>query len=190
MPIAKDLKFQYSNLRGNIAKNASDPVDDQDLATKSYTDTKTTLLSVYPIGSIYISVFNTNPSSLFGGSWVAFGAGKVLVGQNGGDADFDTAEETGGAKAVTIAQANLPNISTGNNSAAHTHEVAYSVGSKAFAVPSGSNHDVLFDYDQVGGFNASSGNNSATHTHSLGGSGTALPSMNPYIVCYFWKRTV
>lgn len=29
----------------------------------------------------------------------------------------------------------------------------------------------------------------AAHTHSLGGSGTALDVVNPYIVCYFWKRT-
>ena len=31
--------------------------------------------------------------------------------------------------------------------------------------------------------------NESTHTHSLGGSGTALNIINPYLVVYMWKRT-
>lgn len=38
------------------------------------------LLDVYPVGSIYISVNNTDPGTLFGGTWQAFGAGRVLLG--------------------------------------------------------------------------------------------------------------
>lgn len=57
------------------------------------------LSSVYPVGSIYISTVSTNPNTLFGfGTWAAFGTGRVLVGIDSGDADFDTAEETGGSK--------------------------------------------------------------------------------------------
>lgn len=37
---------------------------------------------------------------LFGGTWVPIGAGRVLVGINPNDPDFDTAGETGGAKTV------------------------------------------------------------------------------------------
>lgn len=36
-------------------------------------------LDVYPIGSIYISVNETNPSELFGGSWAYFGGGEHLL---------------------------------------------------------------------------------------------------------------
>jgi len=76
---------------------------------------------IYPVGSIYSSVVSTNPNTLFGfGTWSAFGAGKVLIGLDSGDTDFDTAEETGGAKTKTIAQANLPDISTGAGTS-HTH---------------------------------------------------------------------
>jgi hypothetical protein len=48
------------------------------------------------VGSIYINATDsTNPSSLLGfGTWVAFGAGRVLVGFNAADPLFDTAEET------------------------------------------------------------------------------------------------
>ena len=58
--------------------------------------------SAFPIGFIFISVDPTNPATSLGyGTWVAFGAGRVLVGLDSGDADFDTVEETGGAKSAS-----------------------------------------------------------------------------------------
>ena len=35
---------------------------------------------LYPVGSIYISVSSTNPSELFGGTWISFGEGRTLLG--------------------------------------------------------------------------------------------------------------
>lgn len=58
---------------------------------------------VYPVGSVYMSVNATNPGNLFGGTWVAWGTGRVPVGINTGDGDFNTAEKTGGAKSVNLA---------------------------------------------------------------------------------------
>jgi hypothetical protein len=59
---------------------------------------------IYPVGSIYINAsVDTNPATLLGfGTWEAFGAGKVLVGLDAADADFDTVEETGGAKTANL----------------------------------------------------------------------------------------
>lgn len=54
--------------------------------------------AVYPIGSIYMSTNNVNPANLFGGSWVAWGSGKVPVGVDTSDTDFNTSEKTGGQK--------------------------------------------------------------------------------------------
>lgn len=54
---------------------------------------------IYPIGSVYISVANINPSQLFGGVWQEIGSGKVLQG-----ADENHA-------AGTTIEAGLPNIS-------------------------------------------------------------------------------
>ncbi len=51
---------------------------------------------VWPIGSIYQSVNDTNPGTLFGGTWAAFGSGKVLIGVDTGDANFNAVEKTGG----------------------------------------------------------------------------------------------
>ncbi len=57
----------------------------------------------WPVGSVFIAVVSTNPATLLGfGTWTAFGAGKVLVGRDGGDVDFDTVEETGGSKLVSV----------------------------------------------------------------------------------------
>lgn len=55
----------------------------------------------YPIGAIYQSTANTNPSTLMGGTWERFGNGRVLVGVDEGDSDFNAPNKTGGAKTTT-----------------------------------------------------------------------------------------
>jgi len=80
--------------------------------------------AAYPIGSIYINAdVATNPSdpAMLGfGTWTAFGSGKVMVGLDSGDADFNEAEETGGAKTVALSIANLAAHGHVQNSHNHT----------------------------------------------------------------------
>lgn len=64
---------------------------------------------VYPVGSIYMSVNNANPGTLFGGTWERI-QGKFLLGASSGHG----AGSTGGAESVTLTQAQLP---------AHTHSI-------------------------------------------------------------------
>lgn len=52
----------------------------------------------WPIGSIYISVVNTNPSQWFDGVWESFGSGRVLVGVDTAQTEFNTVMKTGGSK--------------------------------------------------------------------------------------------
>lgn len=52
---------------------------------------------IYPVGSIYMNVNNTNPSLLFGGIWEQI-KGKFLVGVDSSDTDFNTSGKTGGTK--------------------------------------------------------------------------------------------
>jgi hypothetical protein len=57
----------------------------------------------FPVGSVFLSVVPTNPGTLLGyGTWSAIAAGKFLVGIDANDTDFDTVEETGGAKTKSI----------------------------------------------------------------------------------------
>jgi hypothetical protein len=130
-------------------------------------------LDAYPVGAIYLSVVSTSPATLFGGTWAAFGAGRMLVGLDSGDPDFDVVEETGGAKAVTLtaAQSGLP---------AHTHEQT--------APTSASGGAVRFATDTNASGADTAGNN-ATQANATADAAQAHENMPPYIVVYMWKRT-
>lgn len=120
-----------------------------------------TYSDVYPIGCIYQSVVSTSPATLFGmGTWVALGAGKVLVGIDAADTDFDTVEETGGEKTHVLTIAEMP---------AHDH----------------SNGGGTTSQFVNGVQNAA--NRSRT---GFTGGGVAHNNLQPYIVVYRWKRTV
>ena len=96
--------------------NLSETIDDRVHAllvaganvTLSYNDASNTLTisasgGAFPVGAIYINVTGVNPASELGyGTWSAFGTGRVLVGVDTSDTDFDTVLETGGSKTATI----------------------------------------------------------------------------------------
>lgn len=128
------------------------------------------LKKVYPVGCIYTSTVSTNPSILFGfGTWSAFGAGKVMVGLDSTDADFDTAEETGGAKTHTLTINEMPS---------HTHQKANAWGTAAYI-------SAFPDVWQYTSEKKISGVDIRTGATGGGGSHNNL---QPYIVTYFWKR--
>ncbi len=96
------------------------------------------MATMYPIGSIYTSTVSTNPGTLFGfGTWVAFGAGRVLIGDGGGY----TAGATGGsADAIVVSHTHTASssstftgtgASTGNQSADHVHSVSATTGGQS-----------------------------------------------------------
>lgn len=78
---------------------------------------------IYPIGSIYLSVNNTNPGTLFGGTWVAWGAGKVPVGVDASQTEFATVEKTGGNKTVDLSHTHT-SAKHSHSSASHHHSSA------------------------------------------------------------------
>ena len=131
-------------------------------------NTAATLQAVYPVGSIYINAaVATNPATLLGfGTWAAFGAGRVMVGIDSTDTDFDAAEETGGAKTVTLTTSQIPS---------HTHT----------ATLMGNGEDEQQDLPAAG----DNTNPSRTMTTSATGGGAAHNNVQPYIVVYMWKRT-
>lgn len=65
---------------------------------------------VYPVGAIYMSVVDTDPSILFGGVWERWGTGRVPVAVDASNAAFNAVEKTGGVATVTLtaAQSGVP----------------------------------------------------------------------------------
>ena len=130
---------------------------------------------VYPVGSIYTTILSTAPATLLGmGTWAAFGAGKVPVGIDASDTDFDTAEETGGTKTHTLTTSELPS---------HTHTFSFTQ-SPSTASANAQQQPISAD----GGSNASY-NVIGTKTTDATGSGSAHTNVQPYIVVYMWRRT-
>ncbi|HAV90211.1 MAG TPA: hypothetical protein DCW44_02920 [Eubacterium sp.] len=116
----------------------------------------------YPVGSIYLSVVNTNPSIWFGGTWEQIAKGRTLVGVDTSDTDFNTVKKTGGSKQIQK----------------HSHTLFetkynYTTGGQPTA-----NSVVL------AGSNATSPS-VKTDDYGSGNSG----NLQPYFTCYIWCRT-
>ena len=154
--------------------------------------------AIYPVGSIYMSVNATNPSTYFGGTWVAWGAGRVPVGINASDSNFNTVEKTGGAATVTLSASQIPSHTHAKgtlataSAGAHTHNLQ---NQKAPWGTSASNRvlvDATSGYTEVTNKATTS---AGAHTHTVSGStaatggGGSHNNLQPYIVCYMWKRT-
>lgn len=153
---------------------------------------------MYPVGSIYMSVTNTNPSTYFGGTWVAWGAGRVPVGVNTSDTNFSTVEKTGGASTVTLTATQIPSHTHAKgtlataSAGAHTHNLQ----NQKAAWGTNSSNRVLIDatsgYTEVTNKATTS---AGAHTHTISGStaatggGGSHTNLQPYITCYMWKRT-
>jgi|TARA_R110002167_G_scaffold7160_2_gene33799 hypothetical protein len=132
-------------------------------------NTIATMANIYPVGSIYINAaVATNPGTLLGfGTWTAFGAGRVIVGLDASDADFNSVQETGGAKTHTLSTSELPS---------HTHTVS---------IPSSQNGGSSNDHAL---FPDNSSSNESFTSGATGG-GSAHNNVQPYIVAYMWRRT-
>jgi len=169
---------------GTIATTQSSGNSTTAIATTAFVQAAFALL--YPVGSIYTNAsVSTNPATLLGfGTWTAFGAGRVMVGFDSGNALFDTAEETGGsADAITVS---------------HTHTATSTVTDPTHThVALGAN---TMNGTSPGGGGVSAGGNNTTTAASTGitistsvsstGSSATNANYQPYITVYMWKRTV
>lgn len=128
--------------------------------------------ALYPVGTIYQSTKNTNPSTFIGGTWTAL-TGRMLIGAG---ADYP-AGTTGGEATHTLATAEMPAHS--HKPHMYTYIVSNGANSGAYAIPGGSNGNcstVSADEDQD------------RFTESAGG-GAAHNNMPPYKAVYMWERT-
>lgn len=162
-----------------LAPTAAASTNSTQIATTAYADAAIVAAksALYPIGSIYTSTVATNPGTLLGfGTWIAFGAGRVLIGDGGGYA----AGATGGsADAIVVS---------------HTHT--------ATVTDPGHLHNLNVQGEVVGGSvvmrsDGAFSNTTPTLTATTGitvansttGSSGTNANLQPYIVVYLWNRT-
>lgn len=125
--------------------------------------------AIYPVGSIYMSATMSSAAQVeaaFGGTWVAWGAGRVPVGVDTTQTEFDTVEETGGEKTHTLTIAEMPS---------HVHKVHAGWGAGSLG-----NNFLRVDSNNP--------KNQWDDTFSTGGD-QAHNNLQPYITCYMYKRT-
>lgn len=115
--------------------------------------------AIYPIGSIYMSVVNTDPSTLFGGVWEAL-TDRFLLGAG----NMYAANSTGGEATHTLTVDEMP---------AHNHKLK----TKTQSAASGTALSRI----------ASDGTGVDTVIETTGG-GQPHNNMPPYIAVYMWKR--
>lgn len=128
-------------------------------------------LAAWPVGSIYITVSNTSPAALFGGTWASI-SGRFLLGTS----SSYPAGSTGGESTHKLTQSELPNYS-----------LSVTNGSNVIRSKTGNSADAYVQ-TQSGGWGIPNWE-SKTVTVASGGSGEAHNNMPPYLAVYMWKRT-
>lgn len=165
----RDLRYAKYDADGNDISDTYAKKDDMEAAMQR----------MYPIGSIYFSAVGTNPSELFGfGTWQAWGAGRVPVGVDASQTEFNAVEKTGGEKAHALTINEMPS---------HTHEISY----RPIGDPSDDPFALFKSEGGITGTYNSPGtelSQDALEAKAAGG-GQAHNNLQPYITCYMWKRT-
>lgn len=169
---------------------------------------------IYPVGSIYMSVRNVNPSGFFGGTWVAWGQGRVPIGiGSNGTTNYSAPEGTGGSESVSIRPTGSISATalTIRQTPPHQHRIwgvnrnvnVQGGGSDPGynALYTGNMHSVPKDaliawseqpYSNVQPDGTVSEKDRAVgeaHSHGITLNQVTANVRQPYITCYMWKRT-
>lgn len=162
--------------------------NDNSIATTAFVKAALTafLATVWPVNSIYVSHTPTNPATIFGGTWVNLGAGRMMIGVQSGEA-WDAHGNVGGQKEVTLtsAQSGVKAHSHGVNDAGHTHTEDGTLATAFLAASGGSYGITIPDPTTTGSSvtgitiqNAAAAPASDPHTN-----------MPPWVAVYQWRRT-
>lgn len=137
----------------------------------------------FPIGYIYLSVSNVNPSSYFGGTWEQIKDKFLLTAGN-----TYSAGATGGEAIHTLTVSEMPSHTHSQNS--HYHVGHYWTGSKPICLSTlngnTSGYTTGYSSNNVNPSNEYTGSATATNQNT-GGNG-AHNNMPPYLVVFAWKK--
>lgn len=165
-----------------------DIIDTNTNISTNYSTTLATINLIYPVGSIYMSVNSSNPSTLFEGTtWQAYSQGRVLVGAGTSDRTF-TAGSQGGESTHTLTSSESGQkgitTSTGGD---HQH---YGYSRDIYNGSSSNSALVSSSLSEYGtSYPATQSAGSHSHTIYAEDADSAHNNLQPYLVCYIWRRT-
>ena len=156
-----------------------------DLGESAFLDEKDIVDLIYPVGSIYMSVKSTSPATLFGGTWVRWGNGRVPVGVDTSQTEFNSVEKIGGEKTHTITEDEMPTHQHFADNNDGEEKLTGNVGNMGFSASS--DEGASYCYTLNWGYR-SRRTDTGIKTAASGGS-DPHNNLQPYITCYIWKRT-
>jgi hypothetical protein len=149
------------------------------LATTAFV--QAALQALHPVGSLYTSTAATNPGTSFGfGTWVAFGAGRVMVGVGSG---FLAGATGGSADAIVVSHTHTATVTDPSHSHASTIGSGFLTNGGGEIMAGG--YDVPFGRS---GNTATASTGISVANSTTGSSGTDA-NLQPYVVVYMWNRT-
>ena len=124
--------------------------------------------AIFPIGQIVIKGDNEDYSNWLGFTWERTAVGKVLVGIDSTDTDFNTIGKTGGEKTHTLSVPEMPR---------HAHYIASNLTNNP---PGGIDRAIMYGVpESVEPTNYSSESTGNNQPHN---------NLQPYQVVAYWKR--
>ena len=165
-------------------------LDESAASLKTYVDSKldelkTTMKNeMFPVGTIIKTVRNVNPSTYLEGTWVAWGTGRVPVGVDTSQTEFNAVEKTGGEKTVKLGPEDIPEHSH------FTNLKEYVKSGFVFSTREGDTFAISKPPASAGfGLSVQVDNPGAGVTTGTAGDDMPHNNLPPYITCYMWKRT-
>lgn len=146
-------------------------------------------LNMYNVGDIYISTVMINPAELYGGVWGFVGQGKTLVGVDYNDADFSSAEKTGGQKTQKFKYGIIYSPYFGTNTGSDEGLIRTSVYNGTTDTGNFRNSTLFKEEQTIANVSIGDSNKSITSSsHKNTGETSEENIMNPYYTVYIWKR--
>lgn len=141
---------------------------------------------MYPIGSVYISLYNANPSVLFGGTWTQLKDAFLLA-----CGDVYSAGSTGGKTSIKLTEENLPSFEIPSKQLTGKFgEVFSGANNKTSGIVSRQdNSDRQYTSSDTNTNKWSEYSIDASHGHSYVGQAKEIDIMPKYKAVYVWIRT-
>lgn len=169
---SKNNKFSLDS-DGNLVVNS--------ITTAVSNDTNIDFDSIYPVGSIYFSTNDVNPSTLFGGVWERFANGRAIVGVDASQTEFNTVKKEGGSKTHSLTINEMPSHT--HSQSPHSHSLTIT---KTSAGGNSYNGYLNAQYSGNGSYTYNTANATASNNNT--GGNAAHNNLQPYITCYIWTR--